>query len=504
MLGYLLSPTIQLEDVNGIPLVGGKIYVYKANTTTPAVTYSDFAGNMNTNPIILDSIGHATVIADDTEMFDIEVRKADDTFLFSSKLVGVNQGGSGTVSNVTVQPGFGILVNESIADNVVTFTVSADTNFMATKSDLNGKQDILIPGSNIDITDNTISVTGLAPYSAGANIDITNHVVSGKDWSNDILTATTGKIDKVTGGAGSETNPVYLDASNVIQPCFSGSVKLAETVPHYFSADAGSNIMLYAPNGSHKTSGDSIRNSVFITNYDNYLANTTTDKYENCIFMGNCYMYSPNNAGTCSYEDNIIIGNNSISLAQSNTICNTVIGTHNDLLGDRGASSHKFQTTTVVGYQNNAYTDTYATTIVGSNNDVGNYESSAVNNKEVQVSIFGDNNEFTYDSTDSLPTHNFIVGVGNNVVSRVNYKCAAVGFDNNLTGNCTLLFGDGLTATNEGSYEDKIMKVGFGNCHFEIHSSGTVYNVVNGTKRPYYTIVNDGTVGTATNTIYII
>lgn len=323
----------------------------------------------------------------------------------------------------------------------------------------------------------------VTPYTAGSNINITNHVVSGKDWSSDISNATSGKIDKITGGAGSETNPVYLNASNVVTPCFSGSVKLANTIPYYFSADAGSNIMLYAPNGSHKASGDSIRNSIFITNFDNYLTNTTTDKFEDCIFMGNCYMYSPSNAGTCSYEDNIIIGNNSISNAQNYTINNTVIGSQNDLLGNRGADSHKFQGSTFIGFQNNAYTDIYATTVVGCNNDVGNYGSSDIDNKEVQVSIFGYNNKFSYDSTNSSPTYNFMVGIGNNVESRVNYKCATVGFDNNLTGNCTFLIGDGLTATNEGTYENKIMKLGMGNTFLKVESSGSIKQVINGTAK---------------------
>lgn len=623
-LGYLLDPFIQIQNDNGTPIVGAKIYVYNADTSNLATTYNDFEGHLNTNPIITDDLGNATIIADDGIEYDVSVHDENDLLLFTKKYVSIDKTSSAG-GTTQVAPGYGVTVER--VGNV--FTVSVDTDLIATKEDLNDKQDKLTGGDNIEITnDNTVNVvnrkelvtqyplrinrtndrvkiyldsdfsdefktkqtpveyggavgnyisyiaqnengeieatvqetvlpsfddihagdnisitrtgndltisskdwtnditsavsgkldtstfntysaahasddvtpysggTGISvnnhtisctgditAYTAGSNINITNHVVSGKDWSSDISNAVSGKIDKVTGGAGSETNPVYLNSSNVITPCFSGSVKLANTIPNYFALDAGSNIMLYAPNGSHKASGDSIRNSVFITNYDNFLTNTTTDKFEDCIFMGNCYMYSPSNANTCLYSDNIIIGNNSISDAQNNSVGNTVIGSENDLIGSRGATSHKFYNNTFIGYQNNSYTDSRSTTVVGSNNDVGNYEETATNNKEVQVSIFGYNNEYKYDSTNSSPYDGLMVGNNNTIESKENYRAATIGFDNNLTGNCTYLIGDGLTATNEGSYSDKVMKIGFGSCHLEIHSTGIIYKVVNGTK----------------------
>lgn len=57
-----LSPIIndQQEDANGNPLIGGKIFVYLAGTSTLATTYNDKDGlpaHANTNPIILNSLG---------------------------------------------------------------------------------------------------------------------------------------------------------------------------------------------------------------------------------------------------------------------------------------------------------------------------------------------------------------------------------------------------------------------------------------------------------------
>ena len=52
----------QFFDNNGVPLAGGKLCTFAAGTTTPLATYSD-AGLLspNTNPVILDAGGRATV-----------------------------------------------------------------------------------------------------------------------------------------------------------------------------------------------------------------------------------------------------------------------------------------------------------------------------------------------------------------------------------------------------------------------------------------------------------
>lgn len=46
---------------NGVPLTGGKLYIYAAGTTTPATTYTTSAGNVaNANPIVLDAAGRVS------------------------------------------------------------------------------------------------------------------------------------------------------------------------------------------------------------------------------------------------------------------------------------------------------------------------------------------------------------------------------------------------------------------------------------------------------------
>lgn len=52
----------QYDGILGLPLVGGKLFTYAAGTNTPKTTWADAAGTIpNTNPIILDARGEATV-----------------------------------------------------------------------------------------------------------------------------------------------------------------------------------------------------------------------------------------------------------------------------------------------------------------------------------------------------------------------------------------------------------------------------------------------------------
>lgn len=56
------APKMQFFDINGEPLVGGKVYTYEAGTTTPLVTYTDNTGTAaNPNPVILNARGEAPI-----------------------------------------------------------------------------------------------------------------------------------------------------------------------------------------------------------------------------------------------------------------------------------------------------------------------------------------------------------------------------------------------------------------------------------------------------------
>jgi hypothetical protein len=109
----------------------------------------------------------------------------------------------------------GIEVN----DHVISFTGEAGSNYSA--------------GDNINITNNVISgkdwngeISAASSilnqmiasgdnvaYSAGNNIDVTNHVISGKDWTNEIASSTSGKLD-TSWTAGKDVTP-YSAGANI-------------------------------------------------------------------------------------------------------------------------------------------------------------------------------------------------------------------------------------------------------------------------------------------------
>lgn len=56
------TPKLQFLDANGNPLVNGLLYTYASGTTTPLATYTNqFETTANTNPIVLDARGEASV-----------------------------------------------------------------------------------------------------------------------------------------------------------------------------------------------------------------------------------------------------------------------------------------------------------------------------------------------------------------------------------------------------------------------------------------------------------
>jgi hypothetical protein len=56
------QPEVQYLDAAGVPLSGSKLCTYAAATSTPLATYTDStATTPNTNPVILDSYGRASI-----------------------------------------------------------------------------------------------------------------------------------------------------------------------------------------------------------------------------------------------------------------------------------------------------------------------------------------------------------------------------------------------------------------------------------------------------------
>jgi len=81
-----IPPQVQYIDANGEPMVGGKIYTYETDMSTPRATYTDYSATVpNTNPVILDSAGRAAIWI--SGAYGIRVTDANDVPVYSANNV---------------------------------------------------------------------------------------------------------------------------------------------------------------------------------------------------------------------------------------------------------------------------------------------------------------------------------------------------------------------------------------------------------------------------------
>jgi hypothetical protein len=83
-------------DINGIPVVSGRVQTYIAGTTTNAPTYTNSALTVaNTNPVILDNFGSGTFWFDPSIVYDLQVSNLFGSVLYT--IQGVNASNSTTI-----------------------------------------------------------------------------------------------------------------------------------------------------------------------------------------------------------------------------------------------------------------------------------------------------------------------------------------------------------------------------------------------------------------------
>lgn len=97
MLVPLYDLTQQFNSKNGAVLVGGRLYVYYVGRSELATTWADENGTAeNTNPVLLDNNGRATVFVDNSYSYTLVVCDRNGAELFSQDITPGSVGGSGT------------------------------------------------------------------------------------------------------------------------------------------------------------------------------------------------------------------------------------------------------------------------------------------------------------------------------------------------------------------------------------------------------------------------
>jgi hypothetical protein len=155
-------PKTQFFDINGDPLVGGKVYTYEAGTTTPRVTYSDNTGaSANPNPVILNARGEASIWLG-AEVYKFKLTDANDVELWTvdyiaAPISSVSPAFTGNASISTnssnpaltiTQTGFGLAlrVQDSANPDATPFVVDAAGNVGIGTATPTSALDIAAPG----------------------------------------------------------------------------------------------------------------------------------------------------------------------------------------------------------------------------------------------------------------------------------------------------------------------------------------------------------------------
>jgi hypothetical protein len=139
---------VQFFDNNGDPLSNGKLYAYSAGTTTPKATFTTEEGDVqNSNPVVLDSSGRATVFIDGSYRFDlfdqndVLIKSTDDVKSFTTLTETGNSffqsfSGDGSQTVFTLSETLGtdsktimVYVNSGVQDYVVNGTFANDTDW---------------------------------------------------------------------------------------------------------------------------------------------------------------------------------------------------------------------------------------------------------------------------------------------------------------------------------------------------------------------------------------
>ena len=178
--GWLLSPVVQVVDRNGTPVVGGKVYVYNADTSILATIYGNDEGTEISNPVLTDTLGNFTIFAETDKTYDVKVFDQNDMLLFTKKHLIVNVG----------EDGFVIHHDDTLIGNgtsnyrlsVVNIPLAVDETMTAYKDTVEGKE-ALVLGVNGEWFNETFSgaLSGKVDLSAFEECcDAMSAYVSGK------------------------------------------------------------------------------------------------------------------------------------------------------------------------------------------------------------------------------------------------------------------------------------------------------------------------------------
>lgn len=173
-LGYLISPVIQIEDINGKPLVGGFVRVYVHGTTIPYITHKNFDGDLNPAEVVLDNKGMCVLLAESENLYDVYCEDRNRVEQWSRVNVGVCGGGSGGGSSSSISTIYS-------SDNSLTIIRTGST--VDIKINRDGQASALCALSAVRSSDGQFEFVGTPVNSVGEDIKVYgNNIIAKRKW----------------------------------------------------------------------------------------------------------------------------------------------------------------------------------------------------------------------------------------------------------------------------------------------------------------------------------
>ena len=224
--------TTQFQNKNGSNLVSGKVYIYYQGRTALATTYHDEEGTVvNSNPVLLDNNGRATVFANTIYSYTIVVCDYYGKELFSQDIT-LHDAISSAKDVIVIGSNGSVKVDTTTLPNGVQYDLSVNTDIIATKKSVDDvKTDLNNLTGKVD--NHTTQIGQIQEDIAG----IESTVSKKKDKQNELNFngSATKTIKKITQYPNGELDVEFADIDlpqevpNVEITSEDNSVKITET-----------------------------------------------------------------------------------------------------------------------------------------------------------------------------------------------------------------------------------------------------------------------------------
>ena len=207
-LRALWPVTQQFQNKNGSNLVSGKVYIYYQGRTALATTYHDEEGTVvNSNPVLLDNNGRATVFANTIYSYTIVVCDYYGKELFSQDIT--LHDAISTAKDIVILGTDGtVLVDRTELPNGVQYDLSVNTDIIATKKSVDDvKTDLNNLTGKVD--NHTTQINQIKEDIAGIESTVANK----KDKQNELNFngSATKTIKKITQYPNGELDVEFAD-----------------------------------------------------------------------------------------------------------------------------------------------------------------------------------------------------------------------------------------------------------------------------------------------------